>query len=423
MMATNGDTALGGEDFDHKVLEHIGQTFKKEQGIDLLKDPLAVQRLKELAEKAKMELDSMTTTNITAPFITADMSGPKHLDLEISRAKLEALVDPLVNRTVGPCEQCLKDADISKSDITDVILVGGMTRMPKVQQMVEKFFGKAPSKSVNPDEVVAVGAAIQGGVLKGDLKDLILVDVTPLSLGIETLGGVFTRLIEKNTKIPTKKSEVFSTASDNQTQVGIKVYQGEREMAADNKFLGHFDLVGIAPAPRGRPQIEVTFDIDANGIMHVNAKDKGTGKDQTMKIQTSGGLSKEEIAKMQREAEDHAEEDKRKKEMAEVKNSADTLIWQSEQQLEEHKDKIDDELRGELTDSIGKVRDLRQSDDINHEELKAAMEDLNKKLSKIGEKIYGTGAQQGSAESSQEGNENENEAGGESNENTNENEV
>jgi len=308
--------------------------------------------------------------------------------MTLSRAQLENLVNKLIQRTLEPCDKCLKDADIPKSDITDVILVGGMTRMPKVQEVVEKFFNKVPSKSVNPDEVVAMGAAIQGGVLDGKVDGLVLIDVTPLSLGIETLGGIFTRLIEKNTAIPTKKSETFSTAAENQTQVGIKVFQGERDMAADNKFLGHFDLVGIPPAPRGRPQIEVSFDIDANGILNVSAKDKGTNKDQNMQIQTSGGLTKDEIENMKKNAEEMAAQDQERKELAELKNSADTLIWQSESQLEEFKDKIDDELRQEINAQVAKVRELRGDENVNKEEMKGEIEKLNKCMSKIGEKIY-----------------------------------
>jgi len=311
VMATNGDTSLGGEDFDTKLLSYLVAEFKKDQGIDLSKDPLALQRLKEAAEKVKCELSSTASSDVNLPFITADQSGPKHMNMTLTRAKLENLVGDLIKRTMSPCEICLKDADISKSDVDEVILVGGMTRMPKVQEAVSTFFNKQPSKNVNPDEVVAAGAAIQGGVMTGSVKDVLLIDVTPLSLGIETLGGVFTRLIPKNTAIPTKKSEVFSTAVDNQSQVGIKVYQGEREMAADNKALGSFDLVGIPPAPRGRPQIEVTFDIDANGIVNVSAQDKGTGKKQNMQIVTSGGLSKDDISRMQDEAERFAEEDKK----------------------------------------------------------------------------------------------------------------
>merc|ERR1712241_384700 len=309
-------------------------------------------------------------------------------DMTLSRGQLENLVNKLIQRTLPPAEQCLKDADVPKSDITDVILVGGMTRMPKVQDVVEKFFGKNPSKSVNPDEVVAMGAAIQGGVLDGKVDGLVLIDVTPLSLGIETLGGIFTRLIEKNTAIPTKKSETFSTAAENQTQVGIKVFQGERDMAADNKFLGHFDLVGIPPPPRGRPQIEVSFDIDANGILNVSAKDKGTNKDQNMQIQTSGGLTKDEIENMKKNAEEMAAQDQERKELAELKNSADTLIWQSESQLEEFKDKIDDELRQEINAQVAKVRELRGDENVNKEEMKTEIEKLNKCMSKIGGKIY-----------------------------------
>ena len=388
VMATNGDTALGGEDFDHTLLEYICKEFKKENEIDLMGDKFAVQRLKEIAEQAKIELSSRTESKLSAGFITATPTGPKHLDMTMSRGQLENLVNKLIQRTLAPCEQCLKDADVPKSDITDVILVGGMTRMPKVQETVEKFFNKTPSKSVNPDEVVAMGAAIQGGVLDGKVDGFVLIDVTPLSLGIETLGGIFTRLIEKNTAIPTKKSETFSTAAENQTQVGIKVFQGERDMAADNKFLGHFDLVGIPPAPRGRPQIEVSFDIDANGILNVSAKDKGTNKDQNMQIQTSGGLTKEEIESMKKNAEEMAAQDQERKELAELKNSADTLIWQSESQLEEFKDKIDDELRTEINAQVAKVRELRGDENVNKEEMKGEIEKLNKCMSKIGEKIY-----------------------------------
>merc|ERR1712228_974089 len=367
-------TTLGGEDFDHELLEHICKEFKKENDIDLMGDKFAIQRIKEIAEQSKIELSSRTESKLSAGFITATPTGPKHLDMTLSRGQLENLVNKLIQRTLPPAEQCLKDADIPKSDITDVILVGGMTRMPKVQDVVEKFFGKQPSKSVNPDEVVAMGAAIQGGVLDGKVDGLVLIDVTPLSLGIETLGGIFTRLIEKNTAIPTKKAETFSTAAENQTQVGIKVFQGERDMAADNKFLGHFDLVGVPPAPRGRPQIEVSFDIDANGILNVSAKDKGTNKDQSMQIQTSGGLTKDEIENMKKNAESMAAEDKERRELAELKNSADTLIWQSESQLEEFKDKIDDELRGD--------------DNASQATMKEEIEKLNKCMSKIGEKIY-----------------------------------
>eukprot|EP00484_Ammonia_sp_Unknown_P000969 CAMPEP_0197020764 /NCGR_PEP_ID=MMETSP1384-20130603/1640_1 /TAXON_ID=29189 /ORGANISM="Ammonia sp." /LENGTH=652 /DNA_ID=CAMNT_0042448453 /DNA_START=215 /DNA_END=2173 /DNA_ORIENTATION=+ len=412
VMATNGDTTLGGEDFDHEILEYMCKEFKKENQIDLMGDKFAVQRLKEEAEKTKIELSATTESKVQAAFITATPTGPKHLDMVITRAQLENLVNKLIQRTIPPCEQAVKDADVSKSDITDVILVGGMTRMPKVQEIVEKFFNKTPSKSVNPDEVVAMGAAIQGGVLDGKVDGLVLIDVTPLSLGIETLGGIFTRLIEKNTAIPTKKSETFSTAADNQTQVGIKVFQGERDMAADNKFLGHFDLVGVPPAPRGRPQIEVSFDIDANGILNVSAKDKGTGKDQTMQIQTSGGLTKDEIEAMKKNAEEMAAQDKERKEVAELKNSADTLIWQSESQLEEFKDKIDDELRKEINEQVQKVRELRSNDSSSRDVLKEEIEKLNKVMSKIGEKIYQQpGSQQAGAgeQQNENGNENENE--------------
>merc|ERR1719211_108115 len=363
VMATNGDTSLGGEDFDTKLLSFLVDEFKKDQAIDLSKDPLALQRLKEAAEKGKCELSSTASSDINLPFITADQSGPKHMNMSLTRAKLENLVGDLIKRTMKPCEICLKDADISKSDVDEVILVGGMTRMPKVQEAVSTFFNKQPSKNVNPDEVVAMGAAIQGGVMTGSVKDVLLIDVTPLSLGIETLGGVFTRLIPKNTAIPSKKSEVFSTAVDNQSQVGIKVYQGEREMASDNKYLGSFDLVGIPPAPRGRPQIEVTFDIDANGIVNVSAQDKGTGKKQNMQIVTSGGLSKDDIKKMQDEAERFAEEDKNRREMAEVANQCDNTIWNTESSLEEHKDKLDSELINEIEQKIQAAKTAKESED------------------------------------------------------------
>jgi len=386
VMATNGDTSLGGEDFDNTLLNFLVAEFKKDQGIDLSKDSLALQRLKEAAEKAKCELSSTATTEVNLPFITADQAGPKHMNLNLSRAKLENLVGDLIKRTMKPCEICLKDAELSKSDVDEVLLVGGMTRMPKVQEQVTGFFGKTPSKNVNPDEVVAMGAAIQGGVMTGNVKDVLLIDVTPLSLGIETLGGVFTRLIPKNTAIPSKKSEVFSTAVDNQSQVGIKVYQGEREMAADNKYLGSFDLVGIPPAPRGRPQIEVTFDIDANGIVNVAAQDKGTGKKQNLQVVTSGGLSKDDIKKMQEDAERFAEEDKKRREMAEVVNQCDNTIWNTESSLEEHKDKLDQELITEIETKIQAAKEAKDSND------KANIEKTTKELvsaaSKIGEKIY-----------------------------------
>jgi len=386
VMATNGDTSLGGEDFDTKLLSYLVDEFKKDQAIDLSKDALALQRLKEAAEKGKCELSSTASSDINLPFITADQSGPKHMNLSLTRAKLENLVGDLIKRTMKPCEICLKDADISKNDVDEVILVGGMTRMPKVQEAVTSFFGKTPSKNVNPDEVVAMGAAIQGGVMTGSVKDVLLIDVTPLSLGIETLGGVFTRLIPKNTAIPTKKSEVFSTAVDNQSQVGIKVFQGEREMAADNKALGSFDLVGIPPAPRGRPQIEVTFDIDANGIVNVGAQDKGTGKKQNMQIVTSGGLSKADIAKMQEEAERFAEEDKNRKEMAECKNQLDNTIWNTESSLDEHRAKLNDELIKDIEEKLKTARDCRDSDDKS--KIEAVTKELVSAASKIGEKIY-----------------------------------
>merc|ERR1719384_896274 len=400
VMATNGDTSLGGEDFDNMLLNFLVAEFKKEQAIDLSKDALALQRLKEAAEKAKCELSSTATTEANLPFITADQAGPKHMNLNLSRAKLENLVGDLIKRTLKPCETCLKDAEISKSDVDEILLVGGMTRMPKVQEAVSTFFGKPPSKNVNPDEVVSMGAAIQGGVMTGNVKDVLLIDVTPLSLGIETLGGVFTRLIPKNTAIPTKKSEVFSTAVDNQSQVGIKVYQGEREMAADNKLLGTFDLVGIPPAPRGKPQIEVTFDIDANGIVQVSAKDKGTGKEQKIQIQSSGGLSKDDINRMQEEAERFAEEDKKKKESAEVINNIDTGIWSAEQQLNEHKDNISSELVSEIQDKINETRAAKDSGDV--EQMKSKNDELQKVLMKIGEAIYANQQSQSSDSSSQE---------------------
>ena len=384
--ATNGDTLLGGEDFDEALLQHLVKTFKAEQGLDLSKDPMAMQRLREAAEKAKRELDHLKETEINLPYITADATGPKHLQIKVSRAQFENLVEPLVQRTVGPCQKCLKDAGLNKSDINEVVLVGGMSRMPRVQQMVQEFFGKAPNKSVNPDEVVAMGAAIQGGVLKGDVKDILLLDVTPLSLGIETLGGVFTRLINRNTTIPSKKSQVFSTAADNQTEVTVKVLQGEREMAADNKLLGEFNLVGIPPAPRGVPQIEVSFDIDANGIVNVSARDKGTGKEQSIVIQSSGGLSEQEIQNMIRESESFAEADKKKKEIIETRNESDNLIYNTEKQLKEYGNKLDDATKQNIQKALDDLRASTQGEDM--EAMKAKLEEAKKQVMSIGETLY-----------------------------------
>jgi len=384
--STNGDTFLGGEDFDNAIVDYLITEFKKDSGIDLKSDKLALQRLKEAAEKAKIELSAAEQTDINLPFITADKTGPKHINLKMTRAKLEALVEDLIARTIPPCKTALKDAGISASDIDEVVMVGGMTRMPKVINEVKNFFGKEPNKSVNPDEVVAMGAAIQAGVLQGDVKDVLLLDVTPLSLGIETLGGVSTKLIEKNTTIPTKKSQVFSTADDNQPAVSIRVLQGEREMATDNKLLGNFELVGIAPAPRGVPQIEVTFDIDANGIVNVSAKDKGTGKEQKIQIQASGGLSDEEIEKMVKDAEANKEADKKKRESVDVRNQADTLIHSTEKNLKEHGSKISDAEKKAIEDGSTALKESLKGENI--EDIKKKTEALVQASMKLGEAIY-----------------------------------
>ena len=384
--STNGDTFLGGEDFDHQIIEHLADEFKISDGIDLRKDKLALQRLKEAAEKAKIELSGSSQTEVNLPFITADQNGPKHLNLKLTRAKLEALVDDLIERTVGPCKAALKDAGVSASEIDEVIMVGGMTRMPKVLETVKNFFGREPHRGVNPDEVVAIGAAIQAGVLKGDVKDVLLLDVTPLSLGIETLGGVFTRLIDRNTTIPTKKSQVFSTAEDSQNAVTIRVFQGEREMAADNKLLGQFDLVGIPPAPRGVPQVEVTFDIDANGIVNVGAKDKATNKEQTIRIQASGGLSDEDIEGMVKDAEQNAADDKKRRESVEARNQADGLIYTTEKTMEEHGESLSAEDKTAIEDAIVDLKTELEGDDV--EAITAKTATLAEAAQKLGEALY-----------------------------------
>ncbi len=384
--STNGDTYLGGDDFDLRVMDWLVDEFKKDQGIDLRKDRMALQRLKEAAERAKIELSSSQETEINLPFITADASGPKHLVTKLTRAKLEQLVDDLIQRTIEPCRKALADAGVSARDVNEVVLVGGMTRMPKVIQAVKDFFGKEPHRGVNPDEVVAIGAGIQGGVLKGEVKDVILLDVTPLTLGIETLGGIFTHLIERNTTIPTKKSQIFSTAADNQTAVTIRVFQGEREMANDNKLLGQFDLVGLPPAPRGMPQIEVAFDIDANGIVHVSAKDLGTGKEQSIRITASSGLSKDEVDKLVKDAQAHTEDDKKRRKLAEAKNQADNLIYGTEKNLKEHGDKIGEEDKTKIADAIAALRKVMEGAD--PEAIESAIQTLTAAQHKLAEEMY-----------------------------------
>lgn len=400
--STNGDTYLGGDDFDLRIIDWMVEEFKRDQGIDLKQDRMALQRLKEAAERAKIELSTAAETEINLPFITADATGPKHLLMKLTRAKLEQITEELVNKTIEPCKLALSDANLTPRDIDEVILVGGQTRMPKVQQVVQSFFGKEPNKTVNPDEVVAVGAAIQAAVLKGEVKEVLLLDVTPLSLGIETLGGIFTKIIERNTTIPTKKSQIFSTAADNQPAVTIKVYQGEREMAADNKLLGVFELVGIPPAPRGVPQIEVTFDIDANGILHVSAKDLGTGKEQSIRITASSGLTEEEIKRMMREAESHAEEDRRKKQLAEARNEADNLVYSVEKSLREYGDKLTESEKKDIEDALERCKKIKETSS-EAAEIRSAIDSLMKASHKIAEHIYrAAGAQAGTSTSGTE---------------------